>query len=353
VQSPDGRPRSRGGGRPEAAALWASPLASLDNAAAQSAAAVDVEFAHYELRIDGAEEDDGARATPGGRRRSEGRAAAAVSVAAAVAVVARREAPLALLPGVAVAAEGWRAGLDLLYHAPYIRPSREALDRAASGIEGRWAWVGGVRPPPPHESETEEEDASVSGSVSAAAEAATLAEVRRDVLQTLEGRGVVVLHGADHDLRSLGLEALLLPPPPPLPWTAARSSPRALVVADTSALPPLTNGKSGAPRSLRQLAKVFLSRDIQEPRHRSGALHDPVEDAAAALDLWLDVAWPRVLLDRQGQEGRGGGGGGGGGGEREDAAEGVAMEAAAELVEALGATLAREVAQGRRSRRRE
>jgi hypothetical protein len=217
-----------------------SSLQTLDNGDAQAAAAIDVEYAHYELY--------------GGDGGSKGRRLAAVSVPASVAVVAR--VPTTTTTG----NEGWRTGLQVLYHAAYIAPPDEAA--------AKWEWVGGVRPPLP---ETETETTTKTTTT-------TLPSARLGVLAALRGRRVVALHGAHRDLRALfGGDGQLL---------------RDLViVADTSTLPPLVKPKSRSPASLQRLAREFLGREIQRQQH------DPVEDAAACLDLWLDVAWPRVLTD--------------------------------------------------------
>lgn len=227
-------------------------LTHIDNAAAQSAAAIDVEYAHYELW-------------------AKDKRVAAASVPASVAVVARRG-------GEAGGDEDnandndWRSGLDVLFHAPYIAPSQEHLDKVkaesvgTSPASSSWQWSGGVRL-------TGDESAAIS-----------LATARRAVLDALIGRQVVVLHGAHGDLRALGLMEEL-------------ENNAAVLIADTSALPSLVKPRSRAPASLQRLAREFLGgRRIQQQHEQ--LLHDPVEDAAACLDLWLDVAWPRVLLDR-------------------------------------------------------
>lgn len=227
-------------------------LTHIDNAAAQSAAAIDVEYAHYELW-------------------AKNKRVAAASVPASVAVVARRG-------GEAGGDEDdandndWRSGLDVLFHAPYIAPCQEHLDKVkaesvgTSPASSSWQWSGGVRL-------TGDESAAIS-----------LATARRAVLDALIGRQVVVLHGAHGDLRALGLMEEL-------------ENNAAVLIADTSALPPLAKPRSRAPASLQRLAREFLGgRRIQQQHEQ--LLHDPVEDAAACLDLWLDVAWPRVLLDR-------------------------------------------------------
>lgn len=300
----------------------------LDNAAAQSAAAIDVEYAHYELWEEADDDDDDGDERLKSSSSSKRQRRQAVSVPAAVAVVARNG------DGTTASAaakehqqqQTWRAGLEVLYHAPYIEPllldeeeedDQELNDRRRRrSRRRRWRWVGGVRGQQQQHPTT------------------TLAAARQNVLDSLARRSCVVLHGADHDLRALGLLHL-----------AGR--PSITTTIDTAALPPLAHPKSGAPVSLRRLARRFLGRDIQI----EGELHDPVEDATATLDLWLDVAWPRALVDRQvvvgvGLGSGGGGAGSGGGGKDND-------DPQKQLVEALEATVLREVAQGRKKRRSE
>jgi hypothetical protein len=258
----------------------------LDNSHAQSAAALDVEYAHYEL-FD--EEDDS-------KPKRQRRPASSISVPAAVAVVARVDDEE---PTTTTSLKDWRSGLQVLYYVAYIEPELPDDEQQQSKL---WRWVGGVRRP-----------------ASALSERIMLADAREQVLSSLTDRQCIILHGVDHDLRALGLVQL--------PQTKA-------VVLDTAALPPLTHPRSGGPVSLKRLARRFLQREIQV----EGELHDPIEDAAATLDLWLDVAWPRALVDRQVANGHGG--------------DGDAENASLMLVEALEAKMRREVVQGRGAVRR-
>lgn len=85
---------------------------------------------------------------------------------------------------------------------------------------------------------------------------------------------ILVGHGVDNDLKSLGIDH---------PWLMRRDTayyqPFMQLLEHNRADPSLPQW---GPRKLKELAKEKLSREIQVP----GASHCPIEDAVAALDLY-------------------------------------------------------------------
>ena len=121
-------------------------------------------------------------------------------------------------------------------------------------------------------------------------DAMTFEDTRRAVEHIIRGK-ILIGHGLDNDLRSLGLTH---------PWCDVRDTAcyapymREIVIHDTSGRVQLL------PRKLRDLAWEKLGILIQED-HRP---HSPFEDAAAALDLYKEarVEWEAELSRMQAKE---------------------------------------------------
>lgn len=114
------------------------------------------------------------------------------------------------------------------------------------------------------------------------ADAPTFAETVQTVQEMLHDK-ILVGHGVDNDLRALRMTH---------PWLMTRDTAyyqpfmRLLETSTTHNAAMSQNGATAAtvwgPRKLKELAKEKLQRDIQV----AGVSHCPVEDAAAALDLY-------------------------------------------------------------------
>ncbi|GBF97796.1 hypothetical protein Rsub_10221 [Raphidocelis subcapitata] len=148
------------------------------------------------------------------------------------------------------------------------------------------------------------------------------------LLQLLEGR-LLVGHGVARDAAALGLEARAAPGAPP-GFLCLRSPCGAVVPAYDSKAFPGFQGRGGGARTLAQLVRQHLGRELRggadaAPAAVTGdgagssggrpaangpappppawvpsggrARHDAVEDARAAAELFARVARPRLLLD--------------------------------------------------------
>lgn len=110
-------------------------------------------------------------------------------------------------------------------------------------------------------------------------DAAPFIEVVQEVRDMLKDK-ILVGHGLDNDLRALGIDH---------PWLMMRDTAyyqpfmRQLETSTFNIHIPHMDGQPiWGPRKLKELAKEKLQRDIQVP----GKSHCPIEDAAAALDLY-------------------------------------------------------------------
>lgn len=112
-------------------------------------------------------------------------------------------------------------------------------------------------------------------------DAPAFAEIVQQVEELLSDN-ILVGHGVDNDLRALGITH---------PWLMTRDTAYYqpfMRLLETSTLHNLAMSQNGTatpiwgPRKLKDLAKEKLQRDIQV----AGVSHCPVEDAAAALDLY-------------------------------------------------------------------
>ena len=111
-------------------------------------------------------------------------------------------------------------------------------------------------------------------------DAAPFAEVVQEVKEMLQDK-ILVGHGLDNDLRALGIDH---------PWLMMRDTAyyqpfmRQLETStfNNHNMSQVDGQPIWGPRKLKELAKEKLQRDIQVP----GKSHCPIEDAAAALDLY-------------------------------------------------------------------
>jgi len=112
-------------------------------------------------------------------------------------------------------------------------------------------------------------------------EAPPFDEVVQEVKEALQDK-ILVGHGLDNDLRALGIEHAWLM----MRDTAYYQPFMRQLETSTFHNPNMSQNNNGepvwGPRKLKDLAKEKLQRDIQVP----GKSHCPIEDAAAALDLY-------------------------------------------------------------------